>query len=353
MPRRHDSQIPAGLSRLRLGTLLLLGGAGWSSGLHAPRADLPRAAFIRGCSGALAATLALRPPPPTVAAATATDDLRAEARLRAQVRALVLEQPALAGAFVRLAFHDSAPRDRPGVGGPNGSIIFELDRPANLRLSVPLGHLARLRAADDSTARLTLADSIAVAGAEAVEAIGGPHIWLPLGRRDATGPDSAELARPLAARDSRDRVTTTLPDAGLSSVGLRRYFARLGLSERELVALSGAHGFGRHPSLIGMPAECLKKLTPACLEAAPSRPPFLTKSADNFNNDYFKLLLRWNTRDLERGAAFFLPTDVALVIDPGLRRWVSLFARDEVEFSRAFSSAYVKLCKPVARSGLI
>jgi len=102
-----------------------------------------------------------------------------------------------------------------------------------------------------------------------------------------------------------------------------------------------------------MPAECLKKLTPACLEAAPSRPPFLTKSADNFNNDYFKLLLRWNTRDLERGAAFFLPTDVALVIDPGLRRWVSLFARDEVEFSRAFSSAYVKLCKPVARSGLI
>jgi L-ascorbate peroxidase len=239
--------MPAGLSRLRLGTLLLLGGAGWSSGLH--RADLSRAVFIRGCSGALAATLALRRPPP--AAAAATDDLRAEARLRAQVRTLVLEQPALAGAFVRLAFHDAAPRDRPGVGGPNGSIIFELDRPANLRLRVPLGHLARLRAADDSTARLTLADSIAVAGAEAVETIGGPHISLPLGRRDATGPDPAKLARPLAAKDSRDRVTTTLPDAGLAGLGLRRYFARLGLSERELVALSGAHGFGRHPSLIG------------------------------------------------------------------------------------------------------
>jgi hypothetical protein len=304
-----------------------------------------RRAFSAASTLACTSWLAAEP----YAACAATRELDAAGlALRAAIRAQVVIEPEIAGALIRLAFHDAAPRDD-GVGGSNGSIQWELDRRANLRLRAPLALVQAARPAG-----LSLADAIALAGAEAVEAVGGPRIALALGRVDATEANADTLREPLPAPTpaaSRDTVTTTLPDPGLSSDGLRRYFARLGLSEPEWVALCAAHGLGRHPSLIGMSAPCLKKLTAQCLEEAPNRPPFVTASADRFGRGYFQALLAWQDRTLERGDAFFLPTDVALVADGGLRKWVEIYAADpEERLLRAnYERAYRKLVAPVRR----
>ena len=88
-----------------------------------------------------------------------------------------------------------------------------------------------------------------------------------------------------------------------------------GLTEQELVALSGAHDLGRHVTLLDMPKACLKNLTRTCLEDAPVLIPFVTADPDTLSNRYFQTLLRWNDREIEYGEALFIPTDVAMVVD--------------------------------------
>ena len=127
------------------------------------------------------------------------------------------------------------------------------------------------------------------------------------------------------------------------SSGLRLFFGRLGFSERETVALCGAHTLGRHASLLGVSRECLHvaPLTDACIETG-VRLPFVAEDADVFSNSYFRSLLRWYARDLD-GSAAFIPTDVVLVLDPRFRAVVQAFAADEDAFFAAFSSAYLRL----------
>uniref|UniRef100_A0A6U3E418 Plant heme peroxidase family profile domain-containing protein n=1 Tax=Entomoneis paludosa TaxID=265537 RepID=A0A6U3E418_9STRA len=140
-----------------------------------------------------------------------------------------------------------------------------------------------------------------------------------------------------------------MPQAGLDSDGLRLYFGtRLGLSEPEWVALCGIHGLGRHVSLLGMDKACLRQLTRTCLEEAPILLPFVTSSVGRFNNDYFKALLRWNARQVEMGEVAFIPTDVALVVDSGLRVHVEAFAKQPKLYERTFVRAFQKLLEGTA-----
>ena len=136
-----------------------------------------------------------------------------------------------------------------------------------------------------------------------------------------------------------------MPQPGLSTVGIRRYFRRLGFSDAELVALMGAHTLGRHNTLLNMTKACLRNLTRGCLEAAPVRAPFEARSPDAFDNAYFVALLAWDARTLERGEANFIPTDVALVLDAKFRAHVVAFARSEPLFRATFARAYRKLVR--------
>ncbi len=76
------------------------------------------------------------------------------------------------------------------------------------------------------------ADLWTLAGATAIEYMGGPHIpWRP-GRSDK--PDGS-----YCPPDGR------LPDASLGAAHVRDVFGRMGFSDREAVALIGAHCLGR------------------------------------------------------------------------------------------------------------
>eukprot|EP00878_Enallax_costatus_P046014 GHUV01055582.1.p1 GENE.GHUV01055582.1~~GHUV01055582.1.p1 ORF type:complete len:153 (-),score=33.92 GHUV01055582.1:18-476(-) len=79
---------------------------------------------------------------------------------------------------------------------------------------------------------ISYADLWTLAGATAVEAMGGPTIpWRP-GRKDH---DDGTYCPP----DMR------LPDAGKGAPHVRDIFGRMGMDERETVALIGAHCLGR------------------------------------------------------------------------------------------------------------
>mmetsp|Transcript_2206 Transcript_2206/g.3479 ORF Transcript_2206/g.3479 Transcript_2206/m.3479 type:complete len:395 (+) Transcript_2206:39-1223(+) len=301
----------------------------------------------------------------------------AATRIRSQISTILDRDPKLAGPLLRLAFHDattiSSTRNN-GDDGPNASIQYELDRPENRGLSVPLQvvltvqrqaqNAAATKNNDEegespiqqaaAIAALSLADIIVLAGSEAVHHAGGPLIAVRLGRRDASqaDPERVKSKRLLIRRGTfskREVLDKTLPSAGLNSDGLRQYFTtRLGLSEAEFVALSGSHGMGRHVSLLGMSKACLKNLTKTCLEEAPVLLPFVASSVDRFDNSYFRYLQKWNARDVNQGDVAFLPTDVALIIDAGLRRQVDRFAQDEAAYFDAFERAYQKLVERTA-----
>ena len=278
---------------------------------------------------------------------------------RRRIHTLLDQDPTLAGPFLRLAFHDATTFDDSGgrrTGGPNASIRFEIkDRSANRGLGRPLAVLTELyqqqqlqegQTSTDSE-HLSLADTIALAGAVGVEHAGGPFIDIPVGcRPDAEEADPERLRVALQNQTPRSLVDTTLPSAALDSDELRLYFGRLGLDEEEFVALSGSHSLGRHVSLLGMPLECLKNLTRTCLEQAPVLLPFVTSAVDRFDNSYFQALLRWNNQNVTLGDVAFIPTDVSLVVDSGLRRHVERFARDEDAYFRVFARAYRKLVQP-------
>jgi L-ascorbate peroxidase len=186
---------------------------------------------------------------------------------------------------------------------------------------------------------ISLADAIALAGAEAIESVGGPQIPIRMGRVDASVEDAEFLHHSLQGSTTRS-IVTTLPSAGLDSDGLRLFFRRKFTDPEWIALVGGSHGLGRHVSLLGMSKPCLKNLTRTCLEDAPVLLPFVTESVNRFDNTYFRALLDWNTNNVELGQVAFIPTDVAMVVDRGD---VQTFAYDSTYFRRNFVTGYQKL----------
>ena len=190
-------------------------------------------------------------------------------QLRQAVFATVAADATVAGALLRLAFHDAVRRADGQTRGADGSIQYEIPDAENVRLGRPLALVMAMKPAG-----LSVADAVAVAGAAAVEASGGPRIAIGLGRLDASAAAPATLSRPIQqpGDEARDVVKRTLPEPGLSTVGLRRYFRRVGLSDQELVALMGAHTLGRHNTLLNM-TNCLLYTSPSPRDRQKSRMP--------------------------------------------------------------------------------
>jgi cytochrome c peroxidase len=132
-----------------------------------------------------------------------------------------------------------------------------------------------------------------------------------------------------------------MPRPAAARADLRDIFYRMGFSDREIVALSGAHALGRcHPDRSGF--------------AGP-----WTRSPTTFSNQYFALLLseKWVPRaavpgkagspsqfvDAATGELMMLPSDVALVEDAALAPHVKRFAADPAAFAAEFAAAFVKL----------
>jgi cytochrome c peroxidase len=231
--------------------------------------------------------------------------------------------------LIRLAFHQAATFDpADGTGGAgNASMRFppEADSPDNAGLATARALLAdvKRRVGDD----LSYADLWSLAGACAVQELGGPDIpWRP-GRGDQpTGPSVVPGGR--------------LPDAtDPSPAAIRRLFGRrLGFTDAQAVALIGAHSVGRaHSRSSGFTGAWTR---------APTR----------FGVGYFDELVRqtWVRRvqtrsgkvrftDAATHTLLMLPSDLALLRDAEYARWVRAFAASRALFFTHFAAAFARL----------
>jgi cytochrome c peroxidase len=170
---------------------------------------------------------------------------------------------------------------------------------------------------------LSYADLYTLAGAVAIEEMGGPKIvWRP-GRSDA--PDGKG-----SPADGR------LPDADKGQDHIRAIFYRMGFNDQEIVALvGGGHAIGRcHKDRSGYDG------------------PW-TRSPTTFSNEFFRLLLeeKWTERKWtgpkqfadKTGELMMLPADLALAADPEFKKYVQLYAKDRAQFDKDFAAAFAKL----------
>ncbi|KXS19130.1 heme peroxidase [Gonapodya prolifera JEL478] len=237
--------------------------------------------------------------------------------------------------LVRLAWHASGTYEKKSkTGGSDGATMRyapESTDGANAGLDKAR---AKLEAVKAKHPWISYADLWTLAGATAIEAMGGPKInWKP-GRTDlpAPAPGVASAKIPPNGR---------LPDAskgpGVNGVDhLRFIFHKMGLDDRDIVALSGAHALGRcHPDRSGFDG------------------PW-THSPITFSNLYYVELLEnfWIEKKLPNGVLQYrdpddtimmLPSDLALLADPVFKKWVVAYARDEKLFFEDFSKSFGKL----------
>lgn len=208
---------------------------------------------------------------------------------------------------LRFAWHDAGTWDpTTKTGGPNGSLRFdkELAHGANTGLSPVRDQLVQLKA---QFPNVNYADFIQAGGFAAVAFAGGPAIPCLFGRTEA----QSDADCPPEGR---------LPDASQGAQHLRDVFGKMGFDDREIVALSGAHTLGR-----------ANKHKDGDYEG------FWTHTPTDFNSDYFVNLL------VKDPALLRLPTDRALVTDEKFRKWVKIYALDEVEFFFDYARAHKKL----------
>ncbi|KAG5247929.1 L-ascorbate peroxidase [Salix suchowensis] len=232
-----------------------------------------------------------------------TEYLKEIDKARRDLRALIAYKNC-APIMLRLAWHDAGTYDKnTKTGGANGSIRNEEEcsHGSNNGLKLAIDFCEEVKAKHPM---ITYADLYQLAGMVAVEVTGGPTIDFVPGRRDSN----------ICPKEGR------LPNAKLGSSHLRDIFYRMGLSDKDIVALSGGHTLGRaHPERSGFDG------------------PW-TQEPLKFDNSYFVELLKGQTEGLLK-----LPTDTALLDDPNFRPYVELYAKDEEAFFRDYAASHKKL----------
>jgi len=256
------------------------------------------------------------------AADAKVDYEKVRAAIQKSLENLDYEDGSYGPVLVRLAWHASGTYDKNSkTGGSNGAAMRfqpEAGDPGNYGLAVARAVLEPIKR---DFPGITYADLWTLAGAVAVESMGGPKVpWRP-GRTDA--------------KDKSSCVTGRLPDATQGAKHLRDVFYRMGFNDQEIVALSGAHTLGRcHTDRSGFEG------------------PW-TNAPTTFSNLFFKELLErkwterkwWGPRQYqdETGALMMLPTDMALVEDKEFKKWVDVYAKDQNKFYADFAAAFSKL----------
>eukprot|EP00871_Galdieria_phlegrea_P004899 jgi/Galph1/540/GphlegSOOS_G5225.1 len=249
-------------------------------------------------------------------------------KVREAIVKVIEEDDNITPTLLRLAWHSSGSYDKKtNTGGSDGATMRfkpESDYAANAGL-----HRGRnaLEPVKKMFPEITYADLWTLAGAVAIEEMGGPKIaWRP-GRRDAV---SGEECPP----DGR------LPDADKGTLHgtiqhIRDIFYRMGFNDQEIVALIGAHAVGHtHKEFSGYDG------------------PW-TRAPTTFSNELFRELLenkwtlrRWNGPDIfedPTGEIIMLPTDMALLWDKDFRKYVETYAADQDRFFEDFAKAFQKL----------
>jgi len=311
--------------------------------------------------------------------------------------------------FVRLAWHCSGTfRISDGRGGcAGGRQRFEPERSwaDNINLDKARRLLEPIK--EKYGLGLSYGDLYVMAGTTAIEAMGGPTLGVCLGRVDeddgarSIGLDDCGDGEDGACGDPMGATTMELiyvnpegpmaqPFPDESALQVRDTFSRMGMDDRETVALiGGGHAFGKahgacnadnaagltpnetsvlglDPNVDAWKGKCGETGSGADAWTSGIEGPWTTNPIQ-WDNDYFKLLLghewsnttgpggkhQWHSSDQLQGLGAFggneeimmLTTDVALLHDPEEKYQgiVKEFAEDSAALDEAFAAAWHKL----------
>ena len=188
----------------------------------------------------------------TTLAAVSKDDLVGAQKMIDDI----IYEKACGPLMVRLAWHDSGTYDDsvkeewPAAGGAIGSIRFEpeINHGANNGL---INAVKLLEPVKEAFPEVSYADLYQMASARAIEAAGGPSLGVRYGRLDATSPEQCSPEGNLPDAEAGDGGKfggaggTKSTEAETAEEHLRLVFHRMGLNDEDIVALSGAHTFGK------------------------------------------------------------------------------------------------------------
>eukprot|EP00798_Chlamydomonas_sp_ICE-L_P019266 gene19266-25903_t len=292
--------------------------------------------------------VAFRPRSVAVMAAVNTDQLKAAKVELKEVITSKSSNPII----VRLAWHDSGTynkniTDWPACGGANASIRFkpEINHGCNAGLQNAIDIIEPVKAKFPG---VTYSDLFQMASAVAIELAGGPKIPMRYGRKDATAPEQTLALQRATYQDAStpEQCATEgyLPggggpfDDGSASPGdhLRKIFYRMGLGDKEIVALSGGHTLGRsRPDRSGW-GKAETKYT----KDGPGNPGGQSWTPDwlVFNNSYYTV-----TKAQDDDELLVMPTDNAIFADEAFRPYAEKYAADEAAFFTDYTAAHLKL----------
>ena len=180
--------------------------------------------------------------------------------LRESVRRALLQKPPLAPYFLELALLDSLSYDvETNEGGPDGSVIKAVMESRDsgthtAALKECAGVLIEAKKNLKRLSSITIADAVALAGAEAVAAVGGPVLPTQLGRTDAASSSPIPRGMP----------PLNLLTGEVDNAVVYEAFRTSGLTEREMTALLGC--------LLSI--DSIEKATPGGDWKANSKPKF-------------------------------------------------------------------------------
>ncbi|XVF69749.1 hypothetical protein PTKIN_Ptkin11bG0106600 [Pterospermum kingtungense] len=242
----------------------------------------------------------------------------------------------MAASLIRLHFHDCF------VNGCDASILLDGDNstekfsPANLNSARGFEVVDAIKSAVESTCSgvVSCADILAIAARDSVVLAGGETWEVQLGRRDS--------------RTSNPDGTSAIPASSDDLSELKRKFRAVGLDDStDLVALSGAHTFGRarcatFAGRIGTAtdldptfSEVLAQICPQGANTTAST-NLDSVTPDQFDNNYYK-----NLQD-NRG---LLQSDQSLysTADTDTVPIVDRFASSQTDFFDTFAQSMIKL----------
>ncbi|XP_072962571.1 peroxidase 5-like [Typha angustifolia] len=263
-----------------------------------------------------------------------------ESIVRDEVTKAVRFNAGVAAGLLRLHFHDCF------VRGCDASVLIDsvsgntAEKAASPNLSLrgfEVIDKAKLRLEAVCKRNVSCADILAFAARDSVALAGGLSYAVPAGRRDG--------------RISRASETTDLPPSNLTLPQLIQFFARKGLSQDDMITLSGAHTIGRsHCSSFSkrlynynstvkqdpsMEKNYANQLKQACPSNNPSPVvPLDPRSPNTFDSIYY------NNVVANRG---LLKTDVALLSSSASAARVKQYVANPNLFLRNFVRSMVKM----------
>ncbi|XP_006414370.2 peroxidase 40 [Eutrema salsugineum] len=268
----------------------------------------------------------------------------AESIVYSSVETAVLQDPRMAASLLRLHFHDCF------VNGCDASVLLddteglvgEKTAPPNLNSLRGFEVIDSIKSDLESVCPETVscADILVMAARDSVVVSGGPSWEVEVGRKDGR-------------TASKQAATNGLPSPNSTVPTLISIFQKLGLSQTDMVALSGGHTLGKAkctsftarllPLQTGQPAnngdnlEFLESLQQLCSTVDPAvgitQLDLVTPST--FDNQYYVNLL---------SGEGLLPSDQALAVqDPRTREIVETYAADQSVFFNDFKNAMVKM----------